>query len=152
MICGSIIITNVTQIKGIKMSKIKRFGVSISYDLLEQFDTFINKKGYPTRSKAIEDVIRETLKKESLRIGEKGTGAIIIVYDHHKRELVSKLTYIQHEFHNLVICNQHIHLDHHNCMEIVVVKGTHNQMQKLTDKLQSTKGVKSASLSIAKGR
>lgn len=131
------------------MSKIKRFGVSISEDLLKEFDTFINKKGYPTRSKAIEDIFRETLKKESIRTGKKGTGAIILAYDHHKRELVSKLTDIQHDFHNLVICNQHIHLDHYNCMEIIVVKGTYKQMQELADKLQSAKGVKHGSLSIA---
>ena len=133
------------------MSKIKRFGVSLSSDLLNQFDAFIQKKGYPTRSKAIEDVMRETLKNESLSLGENGTGAIVIVYDHHKRELVSTLTDIQHDYYNLVICNQHIHLDHHNCMEVIVVKGTYNQMQTLTDKIQSTKGVKSASLNIAKG-
>lgn len=131
------------------MSKIKRFGVSISEDLLKEFDTFINKKGYPTRSKAIEDIFRETLKRESIRTGKKGTGAIILAYDHHKRELVSKLTDIQHDFHNLVICNQHIHLDHYNCMEIIVVKGTYKQMQELADKLQSAKGVKHGSLSIA---
>ena len=151
MPCGSIIITNVTRIEG-NMSKIKRFGVSISSDLLDRFDALIQKKGYPTRSKAIEDVMRETVKNESLSLGKNGTGVIIIVYDHHKRELISKLTNIQHDFHNLVICNQHIHLDHHNCMETIVVKGTYNQMQNLTDKIQSTKGVKSASLSIAKGQ
>jgi len=131
------------------MSKIKRFGVSISEDLLKEFDAFINKKGYPTRSKAIEDVFRETLKRESIRTGKKGTGAIILVYDHHKRELVSKLIDIQHNFHNLVICNQHIHLDHYNCMEIIVIKGTYKQMKELADKLQSAKGVKHGSLNIA---
>ena len=113
------------------MSKTVRFGVSIQDDLLSQFDAHISKKGYPTRSKAIEDVIREELKRESLIKGHRGTGSIILVYDHHKRELVAKLTDIQHDFHNLVICNQHIHLDHHNCMEIVVVKGKQKEMQEL---------------------
>ena len=131
------------------MPKTVRFGVSIKDDLLGRFDAHISRKGYPTRSKAIEDVIRETLKKESLKTGRKGTGAITLVYDHHKRELVSKLTDIQHDFHNMVICNQHVHLDHHNCMEIIVVKGTYKQMSDLADKLQSAKGVKSASLNIA---
>jgi CopG family nickel-responsive transcriptional regulator len=131
------------------MHKIKRFGVSILDNLLEQFDSYINKKGYQTRSKAIEDLIREALKKESLRSGKQGSGAIVLVYDHHKRELVSKLTDIQHDYHKLVICNQHVHLEHHNCMEIIVVKGTFAQMQELADTLQSTKGVKSAELSIA---
>ena len=117
--------------------------------VVNDFDSFVNRKGYPTRSKAIEDIIREELKRESLIKGHKGTGAIILVYDHHKRELVAKLTDIQHDFHGLVICNQHIHLDHYNCMEIIVVKGSQRQMQELADKLKSQKGVKSASLSIA---
>ncbi|MFC2091227.1 nickel-responsive transcriptional regulator NikR [Elusimicrobiota bacterium] len=131
------------------MSKIRRFGVSVSREILDQFDIYIKDRNYPTRSKAIEDIIRETLKKKFLKTGSKGTGAVVLVYDHHKRELVSRLTDIQHDFHGLVICNQHVHLDHHNCMEIIVVRGTHKQMQEITDRIQSAKGVKSVSLSIA---
>ena len=131
------------------MSQIRRFGVSVKDDLLKDFDSFVNRKGYPTRSKAIEDIIREELKRESLIKGRKGTGAIILVYNHHKRELVAKLTDIQHDFHNMVICNQHIHLDHHNCMEVIVVKGNQKQMKELADKLKAQKGVKFGSISIA---
>ncbi|MBN2407640.1 MAG: nickel-responsive transcriptional regulator NikR [Elusimicrobia bacterium] len=131
------------------MAKIKRFGVSLNDEVLKDFDSLIKRKGYPTRSKAIEDIIREELKKESLVSGNKGTGAIMLVYDHHKRELVAKLTDIQHDYHDLVICNQHIHLDHHNCMEVIVIKGNQRQMQELSDELGAQKGVKSATLTIA---
>ena len=131
------------------MPQVRRFGVSVKDDLLKDFDSFVNRKGYPTRSKAIEDIIREELKRESLIKGHKGIGAIILVYNHHKRELVAKLTDIQHDFHGIVICNQHIHLDHHNCMEVIVVKGNQKQMKELADKLKAQKGVKFGSISIA---
>jgi len=136
--------------KGVKkMTNIKRFGVSIKENLLKEFDAFIRRRKYPTRSKAIEDIIREELKRDSIARGGKGTGAVILVYDHHKRELVSKLTDIQHDFHGMVICNQHIHLDHHNCMEVIVVKGSLKEMQGLADKMKSQKGVKFGSLMVA---
>ncbi|MDA3792105.1 MAG: nickel-responsive transcriptional regulator NikR [Elusimicrobia bacterium] len=134
------------------MSKIKRFSVSVKDNLLKDFDSFVSRKGYPTRSKAIEDIVRGELKRESLLKGNMGTGAIILVYDHHKRELVAKLTDIQHDYHNLVICNQHVHLDHNNCMESIVVQGKQKEMQELTDKLKAQKGVKSVSLSIASAK
>ena len=88
------------------MGKIVRFGVSIKEDLLQTFDAYVGRKGYPTRSKAIADLVREELKRESLTTGDRGTGAIILVYDHHKRALVSRLTDIQHDYHDLVICNE----------------------------------------------
>ncbi len=131
------------------MSQIKRFGVSIQEDLVKDFDSLIKKKGYPTRSKAIEDLIREKLKEDALDSGKKGIGAVVLVYDHHRRELVARLTTIQHDFGGVVICTQHVHLDHHNCMEILVVRGRYEMMKKLTDRLKAEKGVKSAALTIA---
>lgn len=131
------------------MSKITRFGVSVDKDVLNSFDRIIKKKGYPTRSKAIEDLIREELKKESIKKGEKGSGALILVYDHHRRELTGKLTDIQHNYDDIIVCNQHVHLTHHNCMEVIVVKGTNKEMKELSDRLKSCKGVKHVSLTIA---
>jgi CopG family nickel-responsive transcriptional regulator len=130
------------------MSKIKRFSVSIKESLLKDFDSFVKRRKYPTRSKAVEDIIREALKGESFEKGRQGTGAVILVYDHHRRELVSRLTDIQHDFHGHVICNQHIHLDHDNCMEVIVVKGKEGQLRELADKLKSQKGVKFGSLTV----
>ena len=131
------------------MSEIVRFGVSLEKELLEKFDRLIKEKKYPNRSEAIRDLIRENLVKKEWTEGKEVAGAITLVFDHHKRELVNTLTDIQHDFHQLIISSQHIHLDHDNCLEIIVVRGKPIEVRGLADKLKSTKGVKYGSLSIA---
>ena len=129
------------------MEKIKRFGVSIENRLLEQFDSYIAANNYENRSEAIRDLIRkELVKEEWAKTNEEVAGAIVIVYDHHKREVVDKLLDIQHDFHELIISSQHIHLDHNNCLEIIVVRGAMSQVNDLAAKLKSIKGVKHSSL------
>lgn len=131
------------------MSKLTRFSVSLDDSLLERFDKQITKAGYPTRSKAISDLISDALVKHEWKTGQDVAAAIIMVYDHHKRDLSNKLTHIQHDFHHLIVSSQHIHLDHHNCLEIVVVRGQPQKVQELAGKLKSTKGVKYSSLAAA---
>lgn len=131
------------------MPSLIRFGVSLDKELSKKFDTLIAQKGYKNRSEAIRDLIREELVKREWERGKEVTGAVALVYDHHKRDLISILTDIQHEFHHLIISTQHVHLDHDNCLEIVVVKGRPNMVQKLAEGLRSTKGVKYGSLSMA---
>ena len=131
------------------MSDIVRFGVSLEKELLEKFDRLIKEKKYPNRSEAIRDLIRENLVKREWVEGKEVAGAITLVFDHHKRDLVNILTDIQHDFHQLIISSQHIHLDHDNCLEIIVVRGKPIEARGLADKLKSTKGVKYGSLSIA---
>ena len=131
------------------MSNIIRFGVSLEKELLEKFDRLIKVKKYPNRSEAIRDLIRENLVKREWIEGKEVAGAITLVFDHHKRELVNNLTDIQHDFHTLIISSQHIHLDHDNCLEIIVVRGKPIEVRELADKLRATKGVKYGSLSIA---
>lgn len=129
------------------MKKIKRFGVSIESRLLEQFDSYIAVNDYENRSEAIRDLIRSQLVEEEwAKTNEDVAGAIVIVYDHHKREVVDKLLDIQHDFHEFIISSQHIHLDHDNCLEIIVVRGKMVQVNDLAAKLKSIKGVKHASL------
>jgi len=129
------------------MEKIKRFGVSIESRLLEQFDSYIAVNDYENRSEAIRDLIRkELVEEEWAKTNEDVAGAIVIVYDHHKREVVDKLLDIQHDFHELIISSQHIHLDRDNCLEIIVVRGAMVQVNDLAAKLKSIKGVKHASL------
>jgi len=131
------------------MGKLIRFGVSFDRDLLSEFDKHIKAKAYPTRSKAIEDLIRESLVKQEWEHGTgDAAGAITIVYDHHKRALVNNLLDIQHDFHDLIISTQHVHLTHNNCLEVIVVKGRPASVQKLADELKSEKGVKHCSLTI----
>ncbi|MDI6793230.1 MAG: nickel-responsive transcriptional regulator NikR [bacterium] len=131
------------------MSSLVRFGVSVEEELLSRFDRLIQKEAYANRSEAIRDLIREHLVKREWVEGKEVAGTITLVYDHHRRELVNKLTDIQHDFHNLVISSQHIHLDHDNCLEVVVVKGTASEVNDLAHRLKSTKGVKYGALNMA---
>lgn len=131
------------------MSDIIRFGVSLEKELLEKFDILIKDKKYSNRSEAIRDLIRENLVKREWVEEKEVAGAITLVFNHHKRELVNILTDIQHDFHKLIISSQHIHLDHDNCLEIIVVRGKPTEARELADKLRATKGVKYGSLSIA---
>ncbi len=131
------------------MPQIIRFGVSIDEKLLKKFDKIIKKEQYSNRSEAIRDLIRKDLVKEQWQSKAIVIGSISLVYDHHKRELVEKLVEIQHEFHTLVVSTQHIHVDHDNCFEVVIVKGKAEQVRKLAQKMQSEKGVKYLNLSTS---
>lgn len=130
------------------MAKLVRFGVSLDKDLLEKFDLLIREKNYTCRSEALRDMIREVLIKKQWQKGQEIAGAVTLIYDHHKRELVNKLTDIQHDFGNIIISSQHIHLDHDNCLEIIAVKGSPKEAQRLADTLKSVKGVKHGTLSM----
>ncbi|MCX5708037.1 MAG: nickel-responsive transcriptional regulator NikR [Candidatus Omnitrophica bacterium] len=131
------------------MTSLVRFGVSLEKTLLEKWDSLLNTRGYNNRSEALRDLIRQELVKDEWSSGGEVVGAITLVYDHHKRELVNKLTNLQHDFGGLIFASQHIHIDHHNCMEIIAVKGTPKSIQALADKMRGTKGVKHGSLSMA---
>jgi CopG family nickel-responsive transcriptional regulator len=131
------------------MSHLARFGVSLEKELLTKFDRHIKEKNYPTRSKAIADLIRESLVKKEWIEGREVVGAITLVYNHNRRELVNRLTDVQHDFHHIIISSQHVHLDEDNCVEIVVVRGKPKQVEKLAYNLKSTKGVKHGSLTMA---
>jgi len=131
------------------MPKLVRFGVSLDQELLERFDRLIKERDYTCRSEAFRDLIRQELVQKQWRGGEEIAGAITLIYDHHKRELVNKLMDIQHDFGAIIISSQHIHLDHSNCLEIIAVKGSAKKAQKLADSLKSVKGVKHATLSMS---
>jgi CopG family nickel-responsive transcriptional regulator len=126
-----------------------RFGVSIEKDLLQKFDRFIKEKKYTNRSEAFRDLIRQELIQKQWQSGQLIAGAITLIYDHHKRELVNKLMDIQHDFGDIIISSQHVHLDHNNCLEIIAVKGVPQKAQRLADSLRSVKGVKHGTLSMS---
>lgn len=130
------------------MTTLIRFGVSVDQTLLEKFDALINEKKYTSRSEAIRDLIRESLIKKEWDSNREVTGAITLVFDHHKRELVNSLIQIQHDYHNTIISTQHIHLDHQHCLEVVVIKGKSQQAEELFNALKSAKGVKHAGFTI----
>jgi len=124
------------------MSELMRFGVSMDAKLLRQFDDLIGRKGYGNRSEAVRDLVRNTLVEDRWgREDEAVVGTVTIVYDHHTRELAEKLTEHQHSHHDAVISTLHVHLDAHNCLEVVVVKGTAGEVRRIADELIGTKGV-----------
>jgi CopG family nickel-responsive transcriptional regulator len=130
------------------MSEIVRFSISLNRKLLTKFDQHIKERDYPTRSKAIEDLIREELIKKEWQEGEEVAGVISLVYNHHKRDLINTLNNIQHDFYQLIISTQHIHLDHENCLEIIAVKGKPKKIERLAYKLKTTKGIKHSFLTM----
>lgn len=127
------------------MSDLIRFGVSLDRQLLERFDAYITDKGYENRSEAIRDLIRDTLVVQEWstpNTNEERMAVVSIVYDHHESELPSKLTELQHKRHGVVHSALHIHLDRHNCLEILVLRGPADSILDLGNKLISTRGVR----------
>ena len=132
------------------MDDVVRFGVSMDSRLLKQFDKYINQKGYANRSEAIRDLIRSNLVEEEWKVGKGETGGTItIIYNHHKRELTDTLTNIQHKYHASMISTMHVHLDSHNCLEVLVVKGKAREIKIVADRLIGTKGVIHGKLTTA---
>jgi CopG family nickel-responsive transcriptional regulator len=131
------------------MSELSRIGVAIDSDLLNKFDVHIAKRGYTNRSEAFRDLIRDELVQKNWELPENQVvGTVTLVYDHHVRLLNEKLTDMQHDsFHN-VLSTLHVHLDHDNCLEVLVVRGKAAAVKKLADALISTKGVKHGRLTI----
>ncbi|HEX2958842.1 MAG TPA: nickel-responsive transcriptional regulator NikR [Chitinispirillaceae bacterium] len=131
------------------MNDLYRFGISLEKQLIDAFDHHIEKQNYRNRSEAIRDLIRKELSQKVVAEGGTVAGAITMTYDHHKRELVNKLIDIQHSFQSIVISTQHIHLDHHHCLEILAVKGHARDVEKLANSLKSQVGVMQVELSIS---
>ena len=131
------------------MGKLVRLSLSLDEKLVERFDRQIAEDKCPTRSKAIGDLIRESFARRDWIRGKSTAGAILMVYDHHKRNLLSRLTNAQHEHHHLVIATQHFHLDHDNCIEIVVVRGKPVEIETLYRKLNAIKGIEYCTLAAA---
>jgi len=129
------------------MTDLARFGVSIDERLLKRFDGLIAEKGYANRSEAIRDLIRNALVEDQWTRGDEETvGTVTLVYNHHTRDLSDKLTEHQHDHHDAIISTLHVHLDAHNCLEVVVVKGTAKEVKRMADELIGTKGVKHGKL------
>lgn len=123
------------------MSDLVRFGVSFPGHLLEAFDQMIRSKGYPNRSEAVRDLVRDALSESRWETQGEGAGGIVLVYDHHSKELTDRLVEIQHDALDLVVSTLHVHLDHHRCLEVIVVKGHAERIGHLADRLRSLKGV-----------
>ena len=125
------------------MAQIERVGVSLEKKLLGAFDKLIAGKGYQSRSEAIRDLIRQQLSSDQLS-NEKAeaVAAVVLVYDHHATSIMERLTELQHSHFIKTISSLHIHLDHHDCLEVIVLRGKVGEINRMGDKLVSIKGVK----------
>lgn len=131
------------------MSDLSRIGVAIDTDLLERFDQHIAKRGYTNRSEAFRDLIRDAMiEQHATKPDAHVFGTVTLVYDHHVRRLSEKLTDIQHDHHHNVLSTLHVHLDHDNCLEVIVLKGKAAAVRQLADALIATKGVKHGRLTL----
>lgn len=120
---------------------IKRFGVSLEEDILKKLDDYTNDNHFPNRSQALRHLVENNSVEEKWQSNSEVAGAIVLVYDHHKREIDSKLNEVQHDYHHLILSSQHIHLSHDVCLETIAVKGKAKQLSQLADNLISLKGV-----------
>lgn len=131
--------------------KIIRFGVSVEPTLLKNFDKKIKQEGYENRSEAIRDLIRKNLiKKKSANPNSESIGTLTMLYDHHIGNLTNKLLNLQHDHTKEILSTTHIHIDHDNCLEVLVLKGKTKKIQKLADNIKSLKGIKHGELVITK--
>jgi CopG family nickel-responsive transcriptional regulator len=131
------------------MSSLSRIGVAIDSDLLSQFDALLQQRGYTNRSEAFRDLIRDELVEKSWESPDSQVvGTVTLVYDHHVRMLNEKLTGIQHDHHHSILSTLHVHLDHDNCLEVLVLRGKSAAVRSIADTLIGTKGVKHGRLTI----
>jgi len=130
------------------MSELIRFGVSLPDDLLVRFDTEISQKGYQNRSEALRDLIRNYLVKRDLDKNEEIVGVLSLVYDHHVPNLSDKLNDLQHDHYHNILSTTHIHLDHRNCLEVIILKGKYSEVKPLADKIIGIRGVKHGDLTF----
>jgi CopG family nickel-responsive transcriptional regulator len=132
------------------MPDLTRFGVSLDKDLLVAFDRLLERKGYASRSEMIRDLIRDCLSAEAWRTGRgEAIGTVTLVYDHHVPELQERLTGAQHDAPHLIVSTLHVHLDHHRCMEVLVVRGNGGRIRALADRLIGCRGVEHGKLTLA---
>jgi CopG family transcriptional regulator, nickel-responsive regulator len=125
------------------MAELARIGIAISEDLLKEFDDLIAKRSYTNRSEAFRDLVRNALVDEiSASANAEVYGTITLVYDHHARMLSAKLTDLQHQHFASIMSTLHVHLDHDNCLEVILVRGKSSLVQDLANALIATKGVK----------
>jgi CopG family transcriptional regulator, nickel-responsive regulator len=123
------------------MTELARTGVSIDEELLSEFDRLIAKRSYKNRSEAFRDLIREALLAETVDSNKPVVGTLTLVYDHHVPNLSEKLTDAQHAAGAKVLAATHVHLDHHYCLEVIIMKGRSKELQELADRMLALRGV-----------
>ena len=128
------------------MSQLVRTGISLDRELLARFDRAITRRGYGSRSEAIRDLVREHAVASDVAENRILVATLTLVYDHHQPGLPHRLIEAQHDYRGKVLATTHVHLDHRNCLEVIIVKGRGTEIQRLADQLLSLRGVKHGKL------
>ena len=135
--------------KKAKDAGVVRFSISVPRSLARQLDQMTREKSYDNRSLAVADMIRAHLVEHRQNFGDQEiAGTITLVYDHHKQHVQATLTDIQHDHHEIIISSLHVHLDHHNCLEVLAVRGKAGVIKRIADELIAAKGVKHGKLTV----
>ena len=125
------------------MADLERIGISLDKDLLSQFDALIARQGYQSRSEAVRDLRRQQLSRERIADPQaEAVAAVFLVYDHHAANLTEKLIAVQHSHLLHAISSLHVHLDEHDCLEIIVLRGQVAEINRVGENILSMKGVK----------
>ena len=128
---------------------LRRFSVSLEEELFVEFGRYLERHGYRNRSEAVRDLIRKALVRQEWDSDQPVVGVITLVFDHHRPQLQERLTAIEHEHHHLITSTTHVHMDHHNCLEVAIVKGRASEVQRLARALVTLRGVKDGSLTMS---
>jgi len=128
---------------------LKRFSISLEEGLLERFDHYIQARQYDNRSEAIRDLIRKALIRREWQDDKPVMGVISLVYDHHQPNLQERITEVQHGHHHQIVSSTHVHMDHDNCLEVIIVRGRAGEIRELADRLIALRGVRDGNLAMS---
>ncbi len=129
------------------MGKVTRFGVSLQQETLDALDDYSRKRGYQNRSQALTLMIEDALVNQTALDDSKDVaGALVLIFDHHRTDFMRDFTAVQHDYQPVILASQHIHVDHHNCLETITMRGRPSVLNALADKILALKGVKHGKL------
>jgi CopG family nickel-responsive transcriptional regulator len=129
---------------------VSRFSISLEKELLQELDLYVDDNNFANRSQAVRQLIEKNIVEKKWQCNNMVAGAIVMTYDHHKKDIVAKSNNIQHSYFDVILSSQHYHLSYDICLEIIAVKGNANKLTELSDKLISIKGIKHGKLIMSK--
>lgn len=127
-----------------------RFGVSLDKNIMDALDIYVEENQFPNRSQAIRSLIEQNIVEKKWKCNNEVAGAIVLLYDHHKRDISKRTNTVQHDYHKNILSSQHVHLNHDMCLETIAVKGKAKQLTEIADKLIALKGVHHGKLVMTK--
>jgi CopG family nickel-responsive transcriptional regulator len=127
-----------------------RFSISLEEELLHELDQFANDNSFANRSQALRNLIERNIVEKKWQCNNLVAGAIVMIYDHHKKDILTRANNLQHDYHDVILSSQHYHLSHNICLEIIAVKGIAKKLTELSEKLISMKGIIHGKLVMSK--